>query len=37
MTFKPRAYQERVLEGLKNSKTPYTGLVGAGLGQARRQ
>lgn len=35
MTFKPRTYQERVLEGLKNSKTPYTGLVGAGLGTGK--
>lgn len=35
MTFKPRAYQERVLEGLANSKTPYTGLVGAGLGTGK--
>jgi len=35
MTFKPRHYQERVLEGLANSKTPYTGLVGAGLGTGK--
>ena len=35
MTFAPRHYQERVLEGLKNSKTPYTGLVGAGLGTGK--
>lgn len=35
MTFKPRHYQERVLEGLTNSKTPYTGLVGAGLGTGK--
>lgn len=35
MTFAPRHYQERVLEGLANSKTPYTGLVGAGLGTGK--
>lgn len=35
MTFVPRHYQERVLEGLANSKTPYTGLVGAGLGTGK--
>ena len=35
MAFSPRHYQERVLEGLKNSKTPYTGLVGAGLGTGK--
>lgn len=35
MTFVPRHYQERVLEGLTNSKTPYTGLVGAGLGTGK--
>lgn len=35
MTFVPRHYQARVLEGLANSKTPYTGLVGAGLGTGK--
>lgn len=35
MTFQPRAYQKRVLEGLANSKTPFTGLVGAGLGTGK--
>lgn len=35
MTFTPRAYQSRVLEGLANSKTAYTGLVGAGLGTGK--
>lgn len=35
MTFKPRHYQERVLVGLANSKTPYTGLVGSGLGTGK--
>ena len=35
MSFSPRAYQSRVLEGLANSKTPYTGLVGAGLGTGK--
>ena len=35
MTFKPRLYQSRVLEGLANSKTPFTGLVGAGLGTGK--
>lgn len=35
MTFEPRDYQVRVLEGLAFSKTPYTGLVGAGLGTGK--
>lgn len=35
MIFSPRAYQSRVLEALANSKTPYTGLVGAGLGTGK--
>lgn len=35
MTFQPRAYQKRVLEGLANSKTPYTGLAGMGLGTGK--
>ncbi len=35
MTFTPRLYQSRVLEGLANSKTPFTGLVGAGLGTGK--
>ena len=35
MIFSPRHYQERVLEDLANSKTPYTGLVGAGLGTGK--
>lgn len=35
MPFQPRAYQKRVLEGLANSKTPYTGLAGMGLGTGK--
>ena len=35
MPFQPRAYQKRVLEGLTNSKTPYTGLAGMGLGTGK--
>lgn len=35
MQFQPRAYQKRVLEGLANSKTPYTGLAGMGLGTGK--
>ena len=35
MVFQPRDYQKRVLEGLANSKTPFTGLVGAGLGTGK--
>lgn len=35
MGFEKRHYQSRVLEGLAHSKTPYTGLVGAGLGTGK--
>lgn len=35
MTFEPRNYQARVLKGLAFSKTPYTGLVAAGLGTGK--
>lgn len=35
MVFQPRAYQKRVLKGLANSKTPYTGLAGMGLGTGK--
>lgn len=35
MPFQPRTYQKRVLEGLANSKTPYTGLAGMGLGTGK--
>ena len=35
MMFEPRAYQSRVLKGLAFSKTPYTGLVAAGLGTGK--
>lgn len=35
MTIEPRAYQARVLASLSSSKTPYTGLVAAGLGTGK--
>lgn len=33
--FSPRSYQSRILRELANSKTPYTGLVRAGLGTGK--